>query len=103
MAPENTAQADPATAPKKPRGMRTDVKLLTSTIAVLSSFKRLTEAVIELTRDMKLYHGVKLSQIAEAVYKQGRKDGAREVFEQMDGLKARIPYRNPGHPKKRKK
>ena len=77
MAPENTAQADPATAPKKPRGMRTDVKLLTSTIAVLSSFKRLTEAVIELTRDMKLYHGVKLSQIAEAVYKQGRKDGAR--------------------------
>ena len=40
---------------------------------------------------------------SEAVYKQGRKDGAREVFEQMDGLKPRIPYRNPGHPKKRKK
>ena len=80
-------------------------QLLTSTIAVYAG-KRLTYAKKLFPNAavyLKLYHGVKLSQIAEAVYKQGRKDGAREVFEQMDGLKPRIPYRNPGHPKKRKK
>jgi hypothetical protein len=29
---------------------------------------------------MTLYHGVRLAQVLAAVYVQGKKDGAREVF-----------------------
>jgi hypothetical protein len=33
-----------------------------------------------MTKDMTLYDGVKYVQILEAVYKQGKKDGASEAF-----------------------
>jgi hypothetical protein len=51
--------------------------------------------------DMDLYRGVKLAELLETVYQQGKKDGARTVFEEIDSVKKRIPYRNPGQPKKR--
>jgi len=40
--------------------------------------------------------------VLAAVYGQGKKDGARQVFEQVDGLKGSISHRNPGQPRKRK-
>jgi len=51
-----------------------------------------------------LYDGVRVIQVLEAVYTQGRKDGARETFEELDkGLaasKKSILHRNPGRPRK---
>jgi hypothetical protein len=88
--------------PKKPRGVRTNINLLDKTIAVYAG-KRVSEALTELTDKMTIYHGVKLSQILDAVYAQGKKDGARDVFDRMEDLKRAIPHRNPGHPKKHKK
>ena len=64
--------------------------------------KPIREALFEISRDMNLYHGVRLAQVLAAVYTQGKKDGARVVFEQVDGLKGAISYRNPGQPKKKK-
>jgi hypothetical protein len=52
---------------------------------------------------MKLYKGVRLSQVLEAVYKQGMKDDARDVVHKLDDLKETISYRNPGQPKKKKR
>jgi hypothetical protein len=53
---------------------------------------------------MSMYHGVRLIQVLEAAYEQGKKDGARAAFDQLDtGLKAAkasIPHRAPGRPKK---
>lgn len=57
----------------------------------------------EISEDMSLYHGVRLSQVLEAAYEKGKKDGAHQVFEKVDGLKATISHRNPGQPKKTKK
>ena len=56
---------------------------------------------------MTLYNGVKLSQLFEAVYVQGRKDGARYAFdtvsEKMNEAEKLVPHKNPGQPKKKKK
>ena len=60
------------------------------------------DALLEISSDMTLYHGVRLATVLAAVYAQGKKDGARQVFERVDGLKAGISYRNPGQPRKRK-
>ncbi len=51
---------------------------------------------------MAVYQGVRLSQILETVYVQGKKDGARSDFEAVDGVKSQVAHRNPGQPRKRK-
>ncbi|MEJ7656956.1 MAG: hypothetical protein WKF33_07995 [Thermoleophilaceae bacterium] len=48
---------------------------------------------------MTVYEGVKLGQLLEAAYNQGKKDGARSVFELVDDAKKEIPHRRPGRPK----
>jgi hypothetical protein len=64
---------------------------------------RLVEAVQDLVNKMRLYEGVKLAQIMETVYLQGKKDGAREAFENVDKsltqAKKTIPHNRPGRPK----
>ncbi len=101
MTTESQIVSPSAPSIKKPRGVRTNITLINKTIPVYAG-KRVSEALSELTEKMTIYHGVKLSQILDAVYAQGKKDGAREVFEQVDGLKRAIPHRNPGHPRKQK-
>lgn len=46
---------------------RTDIQLLNTTISVYSG-KRVADALAEISVNMNLYQGVKLSQILEAVY-----------------------------------
>jgi hypothetical protein len=60
------------------------------------------KALEEVTEDMDFYHGVKLTQVLEAVYEQGRKDGRRQVFDGVRDLSTtgQLNYRNPGRPKK---
>jgi hypothetical protein len=64
---------------------------------------RLVEAVQDLVNRMRLYEGVKLAQIMEPVYLQGKKDGTREAFENVDKslmqAKKTIPHNRPGGPK----
>lgn len=76
--------------------------LLDRTIAVYAG-TRVAEAFREITFDMDVYEGVRLSQLLDALYQQGKKDGAREVSDAFHGLMDKIPHRNPGQPKKRKK
>lgn len=63
---------------------------------------RLTEAYKAITNDgaIELYNAVKLEQVLRGVYEQGKKDGAREVFEAIEATKKQIPHRPPGRPKK---
>ena len=82
--------------------MRIAVTLGDHPLVVYSGMK-FKAAVEELTRDMTIYHGAKLSQVAEEIYKQGKKDGARSVFDAIDQLKEEIRHRNPGQPKKRRR
>lgn len=89
--------APPPVAKKR----RTNIQLLNTTIAVYSG-KGVGDALAALTANMKVYEGIKLSQILDAVYQQGKKDGAREVVEGFEKMASKISYRNPGQPKKRK-
>lgn len=86
------------------RGYKTAVVTLTESELTLRGGQKLVNAVETMTADMTLYQGVKFAQILEAVYEQGKKDGARVVFEELDGgvrdIKKRIPHRNPGRPRK---
>jgi len=102
MSAESVISPSYASSVKKARGVRTNITLINRTIRVYAG-RRVAEALSELTERMTIYHGVKLSQILDAVYVQGKKDGAREVFDQLDGLKRAIPHRNPGHPRKQKR
>ncbi len=102
MSTQNPAAPAAPLAVKKPRGVRTNIQLLNKTIPVYAG-KKVSEALVEITANMNVYHGVRFSQILEAVYVQGKKDGARDVFEKLDDVKRAIPHRNPGHPKKQHK
>jgi hypothetical protein len=88
------------------KGYRTTTVQLAESSLALRGSQKLVNAVETLTGDMNLYEGVRFSQILEAVYAQGRKDGARAVFEQIDSgvktAKRAIPYKNPGRPRKEK-
>lgn len=86
---------------KVPRHQKIDINLPNQIVPVYAGAKILN-ALREVSMDMNLYQGVKFSQVLEAVYKQGRKDGAREVFDLIGGLQKTIPHRNPGKPKKKK-
>lgn len=87
---------------KKARVVRTDVTLSRNQIIPVYAGVRVAHALREITMDMDLYAGVRLAQLLEAVYEQGKKDGRREIFERIDSIKTQIPHKNPGHPKKRK-
>lgn len=65
---------------------------------------RVADALRDISSKASLYEGVRLLQILEAVYEQGRKDGARAAFESVDRslgqVKRQIPHQRPGRPKK---
>jgi len=89
-----------------PRGYRTiNIELpKRQAIAAVYTSARVADALREITEDASLYHGVRLVQVMEAVYLQGRKDGAREAFEEMDrglaAVKSLVPHGRPGRPRK---
>lgn len=93
-------------APGKPRNIKNVIPLGSEDVAVYASPK-VSRALEEITEDMTVYHGVRLTQVLEAVYNQGQKDGARGAFAELDKrvdeAKKIIPHRNPGQPKKSKK
>lgn len=89
----------------QPRNKKNIIPLQTGAVSVYAS-PRISKALDEITEDMTLYHGVRFTQILEAVYAQGKKDGARSAFEEVgkrfaDAQRA-IPHKNPGKPKKTK-
>ncbi len=67
---------------------------------------RVLSALEELT-EQPFSEGVRPSEIMEAFYKQGQRNGRREIIEEfaekMDDLRARVEYLPPGRPKKKKK
>jgi hypothetical protein len=65
---------------------------------------RVSSALAEVTEDFTLTKGVRLLQVLEAVYEQGKRDGARDAFEQVrkatNDAQKMVPHRNPGRPKR---
>lgn len=88
------------------RGFKAVKVKLVNTDLTLYAGSRLVDAVADIANNARLHEGVKLSQIMEAVYIQGQKDGARRAFEQIDQnvafAKRSVPHMRPGQPKKRK-
>ena len=88
---------------KGPRAIPIDL-VKRGTVQIYAGLK-IAHALEELKQDTSLYKGVRLQQVIEAAYEQGRKDGAREVFEKLDveitHAKKEIPFRNPGKPRKK--
>jgi len=82
-----------------------DVHLPAGPLRLYASPKILA-ALEEVTTDMDLYDGVRLSQVMKAVYEQGLKDVRKEVIDkfdkQLEGVKKHTNYLGPGRPKKPK-
>jgi hypothetical protein len=90
-------------SPARPNSSHTRhalIRLLNKTITIYSG-EKIADALEEVSRNMDIYHGVRLSVIIEAVYKQGKTDGARDAYEAIQDAMEKIPYRNPGKPRKR--
>ncbi len=88
------------------RGFRTiKFELKKGGEAAVFTSPKTADALEKMIEKMDLYEGVKLTQVLEAVYLQGKKDGAREVFDNMDRkvaeVKKAIPHLRPGRPRKR--
>lgn len=88
---------------KKARMVKTLLPLTKGETVSVYFGTRVANALKEVTEDMELYKGVRLSQLFQAVYEQGKKDGAREVKNSFDHMMTGIPHKNPGQPKKKKK
>lgn len=86
---------------KKPRYVKTAITLSNSIVPVYSGV-HVAHALSEVTEDMNLYKGVRLAELLEAVYNQGKKDGARTVRDSFEHMMKKIPHQNPGQPKKKK-
>src|SRR5947208_6447531 len=86
------------------KGSRTIIVQLPKSELALYGSARLVNAIKQLTADMNLYEGVRFGQILEAVYTQGKKDGARTAFEEVEqgviAARRAIPHKNPGRPRK---
>jgi hypothetical protein len=91
-----------------PKGDRTTIVTMHSGVKVkVYAGAKIRNALDELTQDMTLYHGVRFGQVLEAVYEQGKKDGARRAFEEIEekvtAAKAAIPHRTPGRPRTKRR
>ncbi len=89
------------------RGYRTiSLVLRDSTEVSVRASARVADALEEIVTKATLYEGVRLTQVLEAAYVQGTKDGAQTVFTQLDKsldeVKSQIPHRAPGRPRKRR-
>lgn len=100
MAKKLNLRRSTESTPKKPRYVKTMVPLPNDEVAVYFG-KHVADALHEVTVDMPLYKGVKLGQLLQAMYEQGRKDGARHVQESFENMMKEIPHKNPGKPKKK--
>lgn len=87
---------------KRARCVKTLVPLSEGVVPVYAGL-RVAHALQELTADMDLYRGVRLTQLLEAVYQQGKKDGARSVRDSFETMMKSIPHLNPGQPRKKKR
>jgi hypothetical protein len=78
------------------------VELPTGTVTVYANAK-VRRALEEVMADMTVYHGVRLAQVMEAIYAQGKVDGRAHVFGEIDALAEHpeMRHRNPGRPAKR--
>ena len=107
MAKKNspTSSTPAKKVPGKPRNIKNVIPVASGELSVYAS-PRISRALTEVTEDMTLYHGVRLTQIFESIYNQGKKDGARDAFSEIDKkvkeAEKAIPHRNPGQPKKSK-
>ncbi|MDO9229457.1 MAG: hypothetical protein Q7U03_07820 [Syntrophales bacterium] len=86
-------------------GFKTVKVNLGKTELVLYGGRKLVSAIDDIVKKTSLYEGVKLAQIMEAVYLQGKKDGARVAFESIDRsivqVRKDIPHNRPGRPKRK--
>jgi hypothetical protein len=85
------------------RSVANKITLGSAEVVVYAS-PRIGHAMKTITENMNLYEGVQLMKVLEAMYLQGKKDGARAAIEGIQqGMKqavASIPHKNPGKPKK---
>ena len=89
---------------KVPKGYRSvQLQLSKATISIYAGH-RMADVLRDMVLNAPLYEGVRLLQIIETVYGQGKKDGARETIESLDrsvaDLKKKIPHKTPGRPRK---
>lgn len=98
------APRDPNKPKGAPRNKKNILELASGKIAIYAS-PRISHAMEEVVGDMTLYNGVRMLQVIEAAYTQGKKDGARAVFDDMEkrikDSQKLIPHKNPGKPKKK--
>ncbi|MFZ3277617.1 MAG: hypothetical protein WA182_12010 [Candidatus Sulfotelmatobacter sp.] len=88
---------------KKPRYVKTLVPLSRNNELSVYAGVRVRNAMRDVTEKMDVYQGGKLLVVLEAVYQQGKKDGARTVQQSFETMMKDIPHLNPGQPKKKKK
>ena len=77
---------------------KVDVALPKGTLTIYAG-QKVRSALVEVMPNMTLYYGVRLSQVIQAVYEQGKKDGRKDVVDKFDGLRKALNYLPPGRPK----
>lgn len=88
---------------KRPRFIAVEVRLQNNQQITIYASPRIAEA-FQLIKQMDMFHGVEMLQLLGAVYRQGKRDGARETLDRLGDhiieLKDEVPHRIPGRPRK---
>ncbi len=86
------------------RGYRTIKVQLQNTEASVYTSPRVAKALEDILAATTVYEGVRIAQILEAVYKGGKKAGAREAFNELErgitAAKKQVDHAKPGRPKR---
>jgi hypothetical protein len=87
------------TEEKKARSVAVDIGFPNDTSITVYASPKIGEA-LKLIGQMDTFHGVKILQLIQVVYRQGKRDGAREAFTKLErhieALKEDVPHRKPG-------
>lgn len=90
---------DYGTMAKKPRYLKTTLDLTDGKVAIYVG-QKVHNALREVTSELDIYQGVRLGEVLQAAYDQGKKDGRKEMIEKLDSIKKETNYLPPGRPKK---
>jgi hypothetical protein len=84
---------------KTPRYVKTLVPFAKGKVPIYAGTR--VSGALKTLGEMNVFDGVKMLELIEAAYVQGKKDGARDVSKSFEKMMKAIPHQNPGRPNKK--
>jgi hypothetical protein len=86
------------------RTVANKIKLHKKEVTVYAS-PQIGKTLHDMVSNLSLFEAIKLHQLLESMYEQGKKDGARAAFDALEKkvieAEKLVPHKNPGKPRRK--